>query len=73
MKDRAELVKAQKELDRPRVGRKARRAGLVESIAAERHRLAESLANATGIDRTSPDYLDRRETGLEPSRPDGEM
>lgn len=73
LKDRAELVKAQKELDRPRVGRKARRAGLVESIAQERHRLAESLANATGIDRTSPDHLDRRETGLEPSRPDGEM
>ena len=73
LKDRAELVKAQKELDRPRVGRKARRAGLVETIAQERHRLAESLANATGIDRTSPDHLDRRETGLEPSRPDGEM
>ena len=73
LKDRAELVKAQKELDRPRVGRKARRAGLVETIAQERHRLAESLANATGIDRTSPDHLGRSETGLEPSRPDGEM
>ncbi|GAA1045738.1 hypothetical protein GCM10009566_75390 [Streptomyces murinus] len=73
LKDRAELVKAQKELDRPRVGRKARRAGLVESIAQERHRLAESLANAPGIDRTSPDHLDRHETGSEPSRPDGEM
>jgi hypothetical protein len=46
LKDRAGLVKAQKELDRPRVGRTARRAGLAETIAEERHRLAESLANA---------------------------
>jgi hypothetical protein len=46
LKDRAGLVKAQRELDRPRVGRTARRAGLVETIAEERHRLAESLANA---------------------------
>lgn len=51
IKDRAELVEAAKELDRPRVGRKARRAGLVETIAQERHRLAESLANAPGLGR----------------------
>lgn len=73
LKDRAELVKAAKELDRPRVGRKARRAGLVETIAQERHRLAESLANAPGIDRTSPEQVNRHETGSEPPRPDGEM
>jgi len=40
LKDRSELVAAQKELERPRVGRKARRAGLVENLAEERHRLA---------------------------------
>jgi len=51
LKDRAELVKAQRELDRPRVGRTARRAGLVETIAEERHRLAESIANAPGLSR----------------------
>ena len=73
LKDRAALANAQKELDRPRVGRKARRAGLVETIAQERHRLAESLANAPGIDRTSPDHLVRRETGLKSPRPDSEM
>lgn len=73
IKDRAELVKAAKELDRPRVGRKARRTGLVETIAQERHRLAESLANAPGLDRPSPDHLDRNETGIERSKPDGEM
>jgi hypothetical protein len=73
LKDRAELVKAQRELDRPRVGRTARRADLVETIAQERHRLAESLANAPGLGRTSPDRLDRPDTGLEPSSPDGEI
>jgi plasmid replication initiation protein len=52
LKDRAELVKAQRELDRPRVGRTARRDGVVETIAQERHRLAESLASA-GLSRTS--------------------
>ena len=51
LKDRADLVKAQRELDRPRVGRTARRAGLVETIAEERHRLAESIANAPGLSR----------------------
>ena len=71
LKERDELVKAQKELDRPRVGRKARRAGLVETIAQERHRLAESLANA-GMDRTGPEQLGRRETSPKPPRPDGE-
>lgn len=49
LKDSAGLVKTQRELDRPRVGRTARRAGLVETIAQERHRLAESLANAPGL------------------------
>jgi hypothetical protein len=53
-------------LDRPRIGRKARREGLVETIAQERHRLAESLANAPGIGRTEPDQLGHRETGNEP-------
>jgi plasmid replication initiation protein len=49
LKARADLVAAQKEMDRPRIGRTARRAGLVETIADERHRLAESLANAPGL------------------------
>lgn len=51
LKDRAGLVEAASELDRPRVGRKARRAGLVDTIAQERHKLAESLANAPGLKR----------------------
>ena len=72
LKERAELVKAQKELDRPRIGRKARRAGLVETIAQERHRLAESLASAPGIDRTEPEHLGQRETGSETPDPVGE-
>ena len=42
----ADLVEAAKELDRPRVGRVARRKGVVEVIAAERQRLADSLAGA---------------------------
>jgi hypothetical protein len=63
LKDRAGLVKAQKELDRPRVGRTARRAGLVETIAEERHRLAESLANAPGLSWAS-------EPGQRPPEPD---
>jgi hypothetical protein len=41
-----DLVETQRELDRPRVGRTARRDGLVETIAQERHRLAVSLAAA---------------------------
>lgn len=73
LKDRAELVQAQRELDRPRIGRKARRAGLVETIAQERHRLAESLANAAGVDRTSTDHLDRTEIVLEDAGPEGEL
>ena len=72
LKDRAELVKAQTELDRPRTGRKARRAGLVETIAQERHRLAESLASAPGLDRTTPDHMSRHEPDQKPPRPDGE-
>jgi hypothetical protein len=73
LKDRVELVKAQKELDRPRIGRTARRAGLVETIADERHRLAESLANAPGLSWASePGYLGRREPGQKPPEPMGE-
>ena len=49
-----DLVETQRELDRSRVGRTARRDGLVETIAQERHRLAVSLANApAGLGRTS--------------------
>jgi len=70
LKERAELVKAQKELDRPRIGRKARRAGLVETIAQERHRLAESLAAAPRLDRTNPDHIDHHEPGQKLPRPD---
>lgn len=73
LKERAELVKAQKELDRPRVGRKERRAGLVETITQERHRIAESLANAPGLSRTEPDRMSQHETPHEPHGPDGEM
>jgi len=51
-KQPVDLIKTQRELDRPRVGRTARRDGLVETIAQERYRLAESLAQA-GLDRTS--------------------
>ena len=71
LKDRAELVEAQKELDRPRTGRKARRAGLVESIAQERHRMAENLANAPGLDRTTPDYISHLEPNQKSPKPDG--
>jgi len=48
-----DLIETQKELDRPRIGRTARRDGVVETIAQERHRLAESLANAPGLSRSS--------------------
>jgi hypothetical protein len=47
-----DLIETQRELDRPRVGRTARRDGVVETIAQERHMLAESLARA-GLGRTS--------------------
>ena len=46
LKGRDELVEAAKELERTRTGRTARRQGKVESIAEERQRLADSLANA---------------------------
>jgi len=72
LKDRAELVKAARELDRPRVGRKARRAGLVETIAQERRRIAESLAAAPGVDLSSPDHMSRLEPGQKPPRPRGD-
>lgn len=61
LKGRDELMEAQKELDRPRTGRTARRAGLVDTIAQERHRIAESLANAPGINRADPDHVSRYE------------
>lgn len=69
LKDRDALVEAQKELDRPRVGRTARREGLVEAIAAERQRIAESLA-AAPIDRPIPDRMGHSEQGGEPHRPE---
>jgi len=47
-KDLPELIEAQKELDRPRVGRTVRREGKAETIADERAALADSLANAPG-------------------------
>jgi hypothetical protein len=47
-KDMPELIEAQKELDRPRVGRTVRREGKAETIADERAALADSLANAPG-------------------------
>jgi hypothetical protein len=73
LKATADLVKAQKELDRPRIGRTARRAGLVETIADERHRLAESLANAPGLSWTSePEHIGRTEPGQKPPEPMGE-
>jgi len=72
-KEQADLIEAQRELDRPRVGRTARRAGLVETIAEERHRLAESLANAPGLSWTSePDQIGRRGPGQKPPEPMGE-
>jgi len=43
-------MKAQKELERQRLGRKARRAGMVETI--EWHLIVESLSAAPGIDWT---------------------
>ncbi|OSP52879.1 replication initiation protein [Pseudoruegeria sp. SK021] len=72
LKDHAELVKAQRELDRPRIGRKARRAGLVEAIAQERRRLAESLARALGPDRTNPDQMIRDKPDQKRPRPQGD-
>ena len=65
LKDGADLVQTQRELDRPRVGRKARRSGLVESIADERQRIAESLAAAPGVGRSRPDQVNRSEPAYE--------
>lgn len=64
-----DLVETQRELDRSRVGRTARRDGLVETIAQERHRLAVSLADA-GLGRTRPDQPNRAETPPDRPRPD---
>lgn len=47
-KDQPELIEAQKELDRPRVGRTLRREDKAETVADERAALADSLANAPG-------------------------
>ena len=41
-----ELVDAHRELERPRVGRTARRDGLVESLAEERRRISDNLMEA---------------------------
>lgn len=67
-----DLVETQRELDRPRVGRTARRSRLVETIADERYRLAESLANAPGLGRTEPDQMVQRETAQKWAEPDGD-
>ena len=72
LKDRAALVEAQKELDRPRIGRTARRDGLVEAIAAERQRIAESLA-AAPVDRLRPQDMGHAEHGGNPPRPEDQI
>ena len=46
LKGQEELIAAARELDRPRVGRVARRQGQVDTIAQERHDLAARLAAA---------------------------
>ena len=46
-KGQPELIEAMKELDRPKVGRIARRDGKTETIAQERAALADSLAEAS--------------------------
>ena len=66
-----DLVETQRELDRPRVGRTARRDGLVETIAQERHRLAVSLADA-GLGRTNSDQPNRNKTPSDRTNPSGE-
>lgn len=71
LKDRAELIEAQRELDRPRVGRTARREGKVEAIAAERARIAESLAAVPPLDRPTPDHMGHDDPGGFPPRPRG--
>lgn len=69
LKNRAELVKADQELSRHRTGRKARRQELVESIADERQRIAESLAAAPSLNRTKPDNQSRTEPDQNPDEP----
>lgn len=65
-----DLVETQLELDRPRIGRTARRDRLVETIAQERHRLAESLAGAR-LSRTRPDQPNHSDTPPDRTKPDG--
>lgn len=72
LKAQDELVEAQRELDRPRVGRVARRDGKAEVIAQERQRLAESLANAPGIGRTRPGAVSQGDPALFWPRPEDE-
>lgn len=55
LKSAAELAATHRELERPRLGRTARREGLVETVAQERQRIAESLASAPPVGRFSPD------------------
>jgi plasmid replication initiation protein len=71
-KDLPELIEAQKELDRPRVGRIVRREGKTETIANERAVLADSLANAPGwsvIENAPEEFLS---LGLYAQNPAGE-
>lgn len=67
LKDRAGLIEAQRELDRPRVGRIARREELVESIAAERQKIAESLAAAPPMSRPRPAHTGHPEPAKLPA------
>lgn len=62
LKSPDELAETQRELDRSRIGRTARRDELVETIIQARHRLAESLANAPLV-RPRPDHLNQDEPG----------
>lgn len=69
LKTHDELVDAHRELERPRVGRTARRDDLVETIAQTRQRLAESLANAPALDRLRPAPPHHLEPEQKPPRP----
>lgn len=72
LKAPAELVETQKELDRPRVGRTARREGLVETIAQTRQRLAESLASVQPLGRSMLDDLGHDDPAHFQPMPQGE-
>lgn len=72
LKAKEELIETHKELERHRAGRKARREGLVETIAQERRRLAESLANAPSVVQSRPRDLNRNETPRKQASPESE-